>query len=86
MKFRQPLLRSMTLEKSIIIAFDLETTGTNTSTDQIVQIAYGYYEKGELKDTVTKLFKPTIAINPGCLLYTSPSPRDVEESRMPSSA
>ena len=31
-----------------------------------------------------------IAINPfrvgTCLLYTSPSPRDVEESRMPSSA
>ena len=24
--------------------------------------------------------------NTGCLLYTSPSPRDVEESRMPSSA
>ena len=29
-----------------------------------------------------------VAINgfEGCLLYTSPSPRDVEESRMPSSA
>ena len=26
------------------------------------------------------------ALNRGCLLYTSPSPRDVEESRMPSSA
>ena len=25
-------------------------------------------------------------IEAGCLLYTSPSPRDVEESRMPSSA
>ena len=25
-------------------------------------------------------------INKACLLYTSPSPRDVEESRMPSSA
>ena len=25
-------------------------------------------------------------INKSCLLYTSPSPRDVEESRMPSSA
>ena len=25
-------------------------------------------------------------LNAGCLLYTSPSPRDVEESRMPSSA
>ena len=28
----------------------------------------------------------TIKILRGCLLYTSPSPRDVEESRMPSSA
>ena len=26
------------------------------------------------------------SINRSCLLYTSPSPRDVEESRMPSSA
>ena len=26
------------------------------------------------------------ALANGCLLYTSPSPRDVEESRMPSSA
>ena len=26
------------------------------------------------------------ALNKSCLLYTSPSPRDVEESRMPSSA
>ena len=30
-------------------------------------------------------FNNTI-INITCLLYTSPSPRDVEESRMPSSA
>ena len=28
----------------------------------------------------------TYARNTSCLLYTSPSPRDVEESRMPSSA
>ena len=27
-----------------------------------------------------------VAISNACLLYTSPSPRDVEESRMPSSA
>ena len=27
-----------------------------------------------------------IQVRMGCLLYTSPSPRDVEESRMPSSA
>ena len=29
---------------------------------------------------------PICGILMGCLLYTSPSPRDVEESRMPSSA
>ena len=28
----------------------------------------------------------TTGMDKGCLLYTSPSPRDVEESRMPSSA
>ena len=28
----------------------------------------------------------TVKTANGCLLYTSPSPRDVEESRMPSSA
>ena len=27
-----------------------------------------------------------LGVYPSCLLYTSPSPRDVEESRMPSSA
>ena len=37
------------------------------------------------------LLKETVEISwigssRGCLLYTSPSPRDVEESRMPSSA
>ena len=30
--------------------------------------------------------KFTIAISSACLLYTSPSPRDAHESRMPSSA
>ena len=35
---------------------------------------------------ITKTFLKHTIINKGCLLYTSPSPRDVEESRMPSSA
>ena len=34
--------------------------------------------------TYRQLFHPEQLIS--CLLYTSPSPRDVEESRMPSSA
>ena len=33
-----------------------------------------------------KVLKKVINNLKGCLLYTSPSPRDVEESRMPSSA
>ena len=32
------------------------------------------------------IFQARSAVAAGCLLYTSPSPRDVEESRMPSSA
>ena len=35
--------------------------------------------------TITKLRKYSLDLY-NCLLYTSPSPRDVEESRMPSSA
>ena len=34
--------------------------------------------------TMDRMFKP--ALPTGCLLYTSPSPRDLSTSRMPSSA
>ena len=39
-----------------------------------------------VKDIVNKGAKPAEGMPKACLLYTSPSPRDVEESRMPSSA
>ena len=38
------------------------------------------------KDVGIQAYKNDISLNDTCLLYTSPSPRDVEESRMPSSA
>ena len=41
--------------------------------------------KGILKIPLEEYDFTLISIN-NCLLYTSPSPRDVEESRMPSSA
>ena len=48
---------------------------------------------GLLRDTVspgprdtTESYHDDFGLNITCLLYTSPSPRDVEESRMPSSA
>ena len=37
-------------------------------------------------DTVMYTLSNESDLSKGCLLYTSPSPRDVEESRMPSSA
>ena len=51
---------------------------------------YGYSALAELFNDRRVGFTPTagafIDQQKGCLLYTSPSPRDVEESRMPSSA
>ena len=39
-----------------------------------------------VKDAVKQNVKTLFLTNKGCLLYTSPSPRDAHESRMPSSA
>ena len=41
--------------------------------------------KAQLADLL-KQYKKTITSNSDCLLYTSPSPRDLSTSRMPSSA
>ena len=59
---------------------------------QAVGMGKEFYEKYEI---VKKLFKEadevlganiSKIVLEGCLLYTSPSPRDTERSRMPSSA
>ena len=41
---------------------------------------------GLAEDNMLNKFLSSRGINPGCLLYTSPSPRDGLLSRMPSSA
>ena len=47
-------------------------------------------QQDDLTSLVTATIEEPFVLHPGefvlCLLYTSPSPRDVEESRMPSSA
>ena len=65
-----------------------ETSDINNSASNI--ISFKKY-KDKKPDEVTSTIAAIIAIkidHPSntCLLYTSPSPRDVEESRMPSSA
>ena len=68
----------------------------SNATEQMSQLVRSEVElaKTELAESAKKggigagLFggAGTIALYSSCLLYTSPSPRDVEESRMPSSA
>ena len=41
---------------------------------------------GTQLEKVKSVLEETDQLDKACLLYTSPSPRDVEESRMPSSA
>ena len=58
--------------KQIIMTLDTETADL---TGNVYDIAFVVHEKnGTILETYT------------CLLYTSPSPRDAHESRMPSSA
>ena len=50
----------------------------------------GYYEDlgkiGIMEESTLEIIKITCIPHEGCLLYTSPSPRDRTRSRMPSSA
>ena len=43
-------------------------------------------EKAEIKANIKTGLEGLAGQIPGCLLYTSPSPRDAHETRMPSSA
>ena len=65
---------------------DTERGPSNVSVliDQVLQAQVDVETlKGALSDKLQEL---KAAQSKTCLLYTSPSPRDVEESRMPSSA
>ena len=60
----------------------LETFATHSYTASRV---FNMSKEELQRDSVTNLFKNQGIYN-GCLLYTSPSPRDPKTSRMPSSA
>ena len=85
----------MTRPGKRLIWIDLEMTGLDTDNDTILEIATVVTESN--LDVVSE--GPNYAIhqddeilngmddwNKNCLLYTSPSPRDLSTSRMPSSA
>ena len=66
------------------ITFTGNTTTAGTTYDQ----ATGLFDIGTLNvgQTATLTLTGTVDVGEGCLLYTSPSPRDLSTSRMPSSA
>ena len=59
------------------------TAGLKLATTNGIIVSATLDDNGNNKDVFVTI--PDIP-NRSCLLYTSPSPRDVEESRMPSSA
>ena len=68
----------------------IDSAGNNISekitvqSNGVVTIDSGFAFQNSSADTYT--LRVRVVHSSGCLLYTSPSPRDVEESRMPSSA
>ena len=73
-------------KKNSLVYFDLETTGFGYEAG-ILQIAAKCDER-EFNVCIiptTEILESVTRVN-GCLLYTSPSPRDRTRSRMPSSA
>ena len=81
----------------IVVPFGLEKTvsygvGTKNGPKEIIKASHQVelfdeeLNKEPYKEIGIKTLKPFSIKNKICLLYTSPSPRDVEESRMPSSA
>ena len=76
-------------KQAIVHAFDVDDTltrkpegfdNTGLTKDQFFDAARDF----PADEAVVELAQ--LLASKGCLLYTSPSPRDVEESRMPSSA
>jgi len=57
-----------------------------TETEPTVEQLKAGIRRATLAGEIVPVFCGSALKNKGCLLYTSPSPRDVEESRMPSSA
>ena len=83
-RFAELETRIQTIGMVLIVAF-LSWVGTGL-VDVKVGLAQVLSESIALRSTLDKQERSIAAMSKDCLLYTSPSPRDVEESRMPSSA
>jgi FKBP-type peptidyl-prolyl cis-trans isomerase SlyD len=76
-------------KNQVISGFEKAVTEMEVNEEKTVTIpsseAYGEYIE-DLTQTLPREQFEGIDLKKGCLLYTSPSPRDRQKSRMPSSA
>lgn len=63
----------------VMIAFDVETTGKNAETDQIIEISMCLYEAGDEKKFL-RLIKPDVAISPGAERVHGITMEDLEDA------
>jgi DNA polymerase-3 subunit epsilon len=63
----------------IMIAFDVETTGKNAETDQIIEISMCLYEAGN-ETSYNRLIKPGVPISPGAQRVHGISMEDVKDA------
>ncbi len=61
------------------IAFDLETTGLDAASDEIIEIGIARFRDGELVDQYQSLIKPSKPIPPEITQLTGIDPEDVED-------
>ena len=72
-------------QRSRTLADAFERAGVKRG-DRVATLAWNGYRHMEIYYAVGGMGGVIHTINPRCLLYTSPSPRDRQKSRMPSSA
>ena len=65
--------------------FKEKVNARNIMVQAMYQLSFGHNTAKEIEDSFVKEFTKT-KVDYICLLYTSPSPRDKRQSRMPSSA
>ena len=73
-------------KKQLLQVMQKEAAGTMSSSPQFKAIAKWLTSYNAISVFVKTNRKALLTVIKGCLLYTSPSPRDRTRSRMPSSA
>ena len=83
---RQPMFALLVAAALLYMLLGDLTEGLTLSVFVLAVLVLSFYQEGKSEAAIEALRQLTQAQARVCLLYTSPSPRDVEESRMPSSA